>query len=836
LTPIALDRLGEIDPEETDFLVVDEVHHLVADSSQGRDLYQQLRVLAHGAPRLLLLSATPVLADPNSTLRLLHLLDPEQFPLDDLGAFERLLSNRQEYGRVLLSLNPTTAPLLLRRAIAKLAQLAPDDIDAGTLGQQLSAAIDDGDDARVAGAVRLLRDHITETYRLNRRLLRTRRRDTEGWELASRESDLVIEVDEDDRVEAAADALEEWRYRALLSLQMSASPDPAQIEASEDALSIRFVDLLEALGRGVDSFADALLAPYDGPSFPEETDLKRRVEALVAEAPGDLRDELGAAIIDLTLKGTQPRLPGASPKLVAFSSDSLSVRQVAASVSKLRGVGVCHLVTSDLNEEAVERAVRAFREARVPSVLLADRAGEEGLNLQFADAVVHLDLPMDPMRIEQRIGRLDRIGRDAGRIRHRVLVPSDEDQSPWLQWLEVCRAGLRVFDESIADMQFALGEILRAARTAAFRDGADGLREFVPQSRELMAAERSRLDEQYALDRLEMGEADGHILFQQLQEAERSDTALASSMTSWWQDVLGLERSVPEDASPGIFRLSWTDRTLAPREPWHDRVAAVLDQPLTFDRAIALRNLGARLVRSGNALVEVLPTFLRHDDRGSAFATWRMEPSWPPGADPWIGFKLVFVVELDAEAIAPRLWPDPDPVATAALQRRADVLFPPWVETHFVDANLAAVSDPSLLAVLSRPYQKEAGRKSSRDFNLAGRFAAVSDFVDPFDLRRWCESLGRAATELIKGQPSFERHLAEAHERADRDLAVQAERLSRRRSAQRRDDGQMTDPLLDLEIETANEILRELDSPSVRLDSVGLLVISHEPLRNTVSV
>ena len=534
LTPIALDRLGDIDPEETDFLVVDEVHHLVAGSSQGSDLYQQLRVLAHAAPRLLLLSATPVLADPNSTLRLLHLLDPEQFPLDDLDAFERVLSNRQEYGRVLLSLNPTTAPLLLRRAIAKLAQLAPDDIDVGSLGQQLSAAIDDGDDARVAGAVRLLRDHITETYRLNRRLLRTRRRDTEGWELASRESDLVIEVDEDDRVEAAADALEEWRYRALLSLQMSASPDPAQIEAREDALSIRFVDLLEALGRGVDSFADAFLAPYDGPSFPEETDLKRRVEALVAEAPGDLRDELGAAIIDLTLKGTQPRIPGASPKLVAFSSDSLSVRQVAASVSKLRGVGVCHLVTSDLNEEAVERAVRAFREARVPSVLLADRAGEEGLNLQFADAVVHLDLPMDPMRIEQRIGRLDRIGRDAGRIRHRVLVPSDEDQSPWLQWLEVCRAGLRVFDESIADMQFALGEILRAARTAAFRDGAHGLREFAPQSRELMAAERSRLDEQYALDRLEMGEADGHILFEQLQEAERSDTALASGMTSWW--------------------------------------------------------------------------------------------------------------------------------------------------------------------------------------------------------------------------------------------------------------------------------------------------------------
>jgi ATP-dependent helicase HepA len=437
------------------------------------------------------------------------------------------------------------------------------------------------------------------------------------------------------------------------------------------------------------------------------------------------------------------------------------------------------------------------------------------------------------MRIEQRIGRLDRIGRDAGRIRHRVLIPSDDEQSPWFQWLEVCRSGFRVFSESIADMQFALDGILHEARTALFRGGADGLRLFMPRSHELILDERRRLDEQYALDRLEMGEADGHILFAQLQEAEQSDRALASSMTAWWHDVLGLERSVPEDAASGVFRLSWTDYTLAPREPWHDRLAPALDVPLTFERTVALENLGVRLVRSGNPLAEVLTTFLRHDDRGTAFVTWRLEPTWSTDADPWIGFKLVYVVELDAEAIATRLWQEPDPVGTAALQRRADVLFPPWVETHFVDTSLASVSDPEVLAILSRPYQKDRGQGGRRDFNLAGRLAGIRTIVDPLDLRRWCEQVREAAPQLIRGHPTFERRLADAHSRADRELTVQAERLNRRRAAQHRTDGS-SDPTLDLEIAAATEILRELDIPSVRLESVGLIVVSDQHPESTV--
>ncbi len=54
--------------------------------------------------------------------------------------------------------------------------------------------------------------------------------------------------------------------------------------------------------------------------------------------------------------------------------------------------------------------VANFRESKFP-LLLCSEAGSEGRNFQFCDRMVHYDLPTDPVVLEQRIGRLDRIGR-----------------------------------------------------------------------------------------------------------------------------------------------------------------------------------------------------------------------------------------------------------------------------------------------------------------------------------------------------------------------------------------------------------------------------------------
>ena len=55
-----------------------------------------------------------------------------------------------------------------------------------------------------------------------------------------------------------------------------------------------------------------------------------------------------------------------------------------------------------------QRVQRTFaQEARI---LISTDAGGEGLNLQFCHVVINYDIPWNPMRLEQRIGRVDRIG------------------------------------------------------------------------------------------------------------------------------------------------------------------------------------------------------------------------------------------------------------------------------------------------------------------------------------------------------------------------------------------------------------------------------------------
>ncbi|WP_254446770.1 C-terminal helicase domain-containing protein [Dolichospermum sp. UHCC 0259] len=58
--------------------------------------------------------------------------------------------------------------------------------------------------------------------------------------------------------------------------------------------------------------------------------------------------------------------------------------------------------------KAKDDAIAAFRDT--VSVLLASETGGEGRNIQFANAIVNYDLPWNPMKIEQRIGRIHRIG------------------------------------------------------------------------------------------------------------------------------------------------------------------------------------------------------------------------------------------------------------------------------------------------------------------------------------------------------------------------------------------------------------------------------------------
>ncbi|MGB5961851.1 MAG: SNF2-related protein [Coleofasciculaceae cyanobacterium] len=98
--------------------------------------------------------------------------------------------------------------------------------------------------------------------------------------------------------------------------------------------------------------------------------------------------------------------------------------------------------------------LRMFKNEK-KSVLLSSEVGSEGIDLQFCRFLINYDLPWNPMRVEQRIGRLDRLGQTAERISIIHYKISDTVEERVLSRLY---ERINVFEESIGDLEEILGE------------------------------------------------------------------------------------------------------------------------------------------------------------------------------------------------------------------------------------------------------------------------------------------------------------------------------------------------------------------------------------------
>ena len=126
-------RLGSLD-----LLVVDEAHLLARTSGPAETPYKELAEIAHAAPRLLMLSATPFSRGATTHLALLHLLDPALFRWDELAAFEHLLESRHALALAVFGLDEepdVDNPELLQLQFDQVRENLPDD-------EVLQAAID----------------------------------------------------------------------------------------------------------------------------------------------------------------------------------------------------------------------------------------------------------------------------------------------------------------------------------------------------------------------------------------------------------------------------------------------------------------------------------------------------------------------------------------------------------------------------------------------------------------------------------------------------------------------------------------------------------------------
>ena len=106
-----------------------------------------------------------------------------------------------------------------------------------------------------------------------------------------------------------------------------------------------------------------------------------------------------------------------------------------------------------LSRKQKEAAIQGFQ-AELP-VLLSSEAGGEGRNLQFCHVMINFDLPWNPMRIEQRLGRIHRIGQDREVVLYNLVTAgSIEDRI-----LQVLEAKINLFELVVGELDLILGRI-----------------------------------------------------------------------------------------------------------------------------------------------------------------------------------------------------------------------------------------------------------------------------------------------------------------------------------------------------------------------------------------
>jgi ATP-dependent helicase HepA len=146
------------------------------------------------------------------------------------------------------------------------------------------------------------------------------------------------------------------------------------------------------------------------------------------------------------------RLAGEGEKVLVFGGDVDALRDLQAGIAV--GGREALLYDDAASIEARDRLVARFRDPEGPAILLSGESGGEGRNFQFAHHLVCADLPASPLVLEQRIGRLDRLGQTRPVEIHLVV---EEGEEAFLADLYEKEIG--IFDEPVGGLDAVLASL-----------------------------------------------------------------------------------------------------------------------------------------------------------------------------------------------------------------------------------------------------------------------------------------------------------------------------------------------------------------------------------------
>ena len=350
------ERINAVINSGWDLIIIDEAHR-VAGSSSEVARYKLGNMLAQSSQYLLLLSATPHNGKTEPFLRLVRLLDKSAFP------------NAQSI------VKEQVAPFLIRTEKRE----AIDNNGNKLFKQRITHLVSMNWDDRHSmqrELYSLVTEYVSKTYN---KAIKNRKKNM---------CLIFLLVIMQRMVASSTAAIRQSLERRLLILQSKSTKLGSLTE--EDLLDLNIED-------NVEEALEAISLNLKD----EEKELEHIIY-VAKQAELQYSDVKVEELLNIT-----DRIIGLENQKIIIFTEFVATQKYLQRILVEKGYEVV-ILNGGMSIEDRNIAIHKFRNEA--NVFISTDAGGEGLNLQFASVIVNYDLPWNPMKIEQRCGRVDRIG------------------------------------------------------------------------------------------------------------------------------------------------------------------------------------------------------------------------------------------------------------------------------------------------------------------------------------------------------------------------------------------------------------------------------------------
>ena len=439
-----------------DLVVIDEAHYFRNPDNLTNRLGRLLRDVSE---HVVLLSATPINLAALDLFNLLNIVDPDTFRYprfftEILKRNEPLVKARQ----AALNLASTGDEIRALLQLSASASLAPDgssQIQQKSLDAILKLSLDDAYLAEKANRIKLA-NRIERLNLLGHALSRTRRVEVIEFRTVRRPftQSVPMAPPESQFYHLVTEAIREYAWSRNISDGFLLAPPQRQVSscmvAAARAWRNRSGNLDELL------YEDFGLNEQAGDAAPLIEVLIHEVLPKVDLNELERLDSKYSQLLDRLRKifSDEP-----NEKVILFSYFRGTLNYLS---TRLESEGIkCQVLMGGM-AESKHVLIERFRTSSEIRVLLSSEVAAEGVDLQFARVLINYDLPWNPMKVEQRIGRIDRIGQQAETV---VIWNLCSEGTIDQKILTRLYSRLRIFERALGGYEDILGAQIRDLTT-----------------------------------------------------------------------------------------------------------------------------------------------------------------------------------------------------------------------------------------------------------------------------------------------------------------------------------------------------------------------------------